>query len=145
MDNACRGYTLLEATVGLLLTALLLSLSVPLLRGARDQWVAVAGRDHTLAALHRTRMHARLLGGAQLRIRASPGRLETLAGDTLLWWSDELRDSGVRIELPGGRSETTITFDALGLGVVASRTLRFQRGRAESALVISSRGRARPR
>jgi len=38
--------------------------------------------------------------------------------------------------------EIVITYDALGIGRMASATLRFQRGRAVSTLVVSSLGRA---
>ena len=35
----------------------------------------------------------------------------------------------------------TLAFDALGLGIVTSRTLVFRKGDSEARLVVSSRGR----
>jgi type II secretory pathway pseudopilin PulG len=135
------GFTLLEAAVVLSLLALALSLSVPLGRGTLDLWTVRSVRDQTLAALHRTRMEARLRGGAELVVRGEQGVLEVWGTDSLLWISREPRDAGVRVSLPDGRPDAELTFDGLGLGVVTSRTLVFRKGAAEARLVISSRGR----
>jgi hypothetical protein len=61
--------------------------------------------------------------------------------DSLLWEDRSPGEHGVEISVPGGAATATLTFDALGLGVVASRTLVFRRGDAEVRLVVSARGR----
>jgi hypothetical protein len=49
---------------------------------------------------------------------------------------------GLILELSRGRSETKLIFGPLGLGRVASQTVRFRKGNAEATLVLSSMGRA---
>ena len=123
------------------LLSLLLSLSLPLGRRTLDLWTVRAVRDQALAALHLTRMEARSRGGAVLEVDGVAGTLAALASDSVLWVRREPGEAGVSISLPDGSLRTAVSFDALGLGVVASRTLVFRRGRAEARLVISSRGR----
>ncbi|MDT8342696.1 MAG: hypothetical protein RQ751_14390, partial [Longimicrobiales bacterium] len=123
------------------LASLLLSLALPLGRRAVDRWTVRAVRDQALAALHRTRMEARLLGGAVLEVDGGRGVLTARAADSVLWTRHDAGEAGVTIQLPGGGERTSVTFDGLGLGVVASRTLVFRRGGEEARLVISSRGR----
>lgn len=137
------GFTLLELTVALTLIAILVGLGAPLWRNAVDRWAVRAVRDHAAVALHRTRLEARRWGGARLEFDTGEGllRLRRGATDSIVWEDAALADHRVELVLPRNASGTTLTFDALGLGVVASRTLLFQRGGAEARLVISSRGR----
>lgn len=136
-----RGHTFLELILVLALAAVILGIALPVGRGALDRWAATAIRDQALAALHRARMEARLQGGATLALDGEVGRLSIRVRDSLLWSSDAPGESGVRITLPDGSPVTSLDFDALGLGIVASRTLLFRRGDAEAFLVVSSRGR----
>ena len=76
-----------------------------------------------------------------------PLRLRLVAGEDTLHRSDPGRELGVERVGPDGPSDAplppvVITYDALGIGRMASATLRFQRGRAVSTLVVSSLGRA---
>lgn len=135
------GFTLLEAAAVLSLFALALSVAVPLGRGTLDLWTVRAVRDQVLAALHRTRMEARLRSGAELVVRGDQGLVEVRAADSLLWLTRGPAEAGVRVSLPDGRPDAELIFDGLGLGVVTSRTLVFLKGDAEARLVISSRGR----
>jgi hypothetical protein len=61
-------------------------------------------------------------------------------GDTLdraeLWESH-----GVTLELSGGHPEASLDYGPLGLGRVASQTIRLRRGTREASLVVSSLGR----
>jgi prepilin-type N-terminal cleavage/methylation domain-containing protein len=136
-----RGFTLLELVVVLSLVALLIGLGAPIWRGTVDRWAVRSVRDRTLAALHRTRVEARAGGGARLEVDGARGRVQVWGPDSLLWEDRSPAEHGVDISLPGGAAATTLTFDALGLGVVASRTLVFRRGAAEARLVVSARGR----
>lgn len=146
-EPACSGespgFTLAEVVTVLVLTGVVLGLALPLTGRALDRWAVQASRDEALALVHRTRMEARLGGGARLFITSEPAALAVFRGDSLVQeWKDGAR-RGVRIELPGQRSQDELRFDGLGLGIVTSRTLAFRRGSAEARLVISSRGRAR--
>jgi len=137
-----RGFTVLELGVALSLVSLLVSVAIPLGRRTVDLWTVRAVRDQALAALHRTRMEARLLGGAVLDVDGVAGTLTARSGDSLLWVRREPAEAHVRVSLPDGSLTTQLAYDALGLGVVSSRTLVFRRGEAEARLVVSSRGRA---
>lgn len=139
--GSLRGFTLLELTVALCILGLLLAVALPVGGRALDRWTVQGVRDQALAALHRVRMEARLLGGATLEVDGVSGRITARAADSILWVRDDPGDAGVAIALPDGSRRTAVAFDGLGLGIVASRTLVFRRGQAEARLVISSRGR----
>lgn len=136
-----RGFTLLELGVVLGLLALILSLALPLGTRTLDLWTVRAVRDQALAALHRVRVEARMRGGAVLEVDGVEGTLVARSADSVLWVRHEPGEAGVSMGLPDGTPRTSVSFDALGLGVVSSRTVVFRRGRAEARLVISSRGR----
>ena len=136
-----RGFTLLELAVVLTLLAVLVGLGTPLWRGSVDQWAVRSVRDRTLAALHRTRLEARTRGGARLEVDGPTGRVTVWAADSLLWQDASAAEHRVTVALPGGGPVTPLAFDALGLGVVTSRTLVFRGGDAEARLVVSARGR----
>ena len=57
---------------------------------------------------------------------------------------DLVADWGVAVSSPGFGGDTiVIRYDAIGLGRIANRTLRFERGRAVAGLTISAYGRVR--
>lgn len=138
-----RAFTVVELLLVVLLMTLAAGLALPLAAAALDGWAARSARDQALALLHRARATARIHGGARLALTADPAAVTLWVGDSLAarWPADGA--SGVRIRLPGDAATDELRFDALGLGIVASRTLRFQRGGAEARLIISSRGRGR--
>ncbi len=140
-----RGFTLLELSVVLTLISVLVGLGTPLWRSMVDRWAVRTVRDRTAVALHRSRVEARLWGGARLEVDAAAGHLRIIRTrtDSLIWEDDAAAHHRVRMVLPRGVEGTTLAFDALGLGVVASRTILFRRGEAEDALIVSSRGRGR--
>ena len=139
-----RGFTLLELAVTLSLLSLVAGLGAPLWRGAVDGWAVRTVRDRSAVALHRARLEARRWGGARLELDAPGGRLRLyrIGPDSLIWEDPSPGEHRVQLVLPRGADETTLDFDALGLGIVGSRTLLFRRGGAEARLVVSSRGRA---
>lgn len=141
------GFTVLELTVALTLISILIGLAAPLWRGATDRWAVRSVRDRAAVALHRTRTEARLWGGARLELDAAVGALRLYRShpDSLVWEDRAPGEHRVAIDLPRGATSTTLDFDPLGLGIVASRTLMFRRGSAEARLVVSSRGRGRRR
>lgn len=136
-----RAHTLLELGVVVALLGLALSVTLPVGRAALDRWVVRSVRDQALAALHRVRMEARIHGGASLKVDGSAGTLTARTGDSVLWVRRDPAEAAVSVSLPDGSPETEILWDALGLGVISSRTLVFRRGAAEARLVVSSRGR----
>jgi prepilin-type N-terminal cleavage/methylation domain-containing protein len=135
------GFSLLELSVVLTLLGVGLSVGLPSARRQMDRMAVLAAREATVGHIGRARREARLAGGARLELRRDGARLwiesggvarDTLALESLF---------GVRLELGG--SAASVSFDALGLGRVASRSLWFARGSARAGLIISSYGRVR--
>lgn len=101
----------------------------------------VAAREATVGLFHRARLEAVARGGATLTLDAEPALLTLSHGGTVLAVEDLAGEHGVTLGLTRGRETVTLVFDALGLGRVASQTLRFRRGEALRILVVSSYGR----
>jgi type II secretory pathway pseudopilin PulG len=139
------GYTILELLTALVLMGLSLSVLLPAARRQVDRMAVLGAREEVAGLFHRARSEAVARGGARVFLVAEPARAELLAGDEVLVLAHLKDEYGVTLTLSSGRPEAELTFDALGLGRVASQTLRFSRGRAEVRLVVSSLGRvARP-
>jgi len=87
-EPACSGespgFTLAEVVTVLVLTGVVLGLALPLTGRALDRWAVQASRDEALALVHRTRMEARLGGGARLFITSEPAALAVFRGDSLV-------------------------------------------------------------
>ena len=144
-SSSRAGITLLDLVAVLALLGVALGLAIPASRAAVDRRAVSSVRDQALAALHRSRLEARMRGGAVLEFDGVQGRLRVLSGDSLLWSSDAPGEHRVTMALQDGGRSTAVRFDALGLGILASRTVLFRGGGAEAGLVISSRGRGRRR
>jgi type II secretory pathway pseudopilin PulG len=139
------GYTILELLTVMVLMGLSMSVLLPAARRQVDRMAVLGAREEVAGLFHRARSEAIARGGARVVLVAEPPRAELLAGNEVLaraHLNDEYR---ITLTLSSGRPEAELIFDALGLGRVASQTLRFSRGRAEVRLVVSSLGRvARP-
>lgn len=138
-----RGHTLLELSAALFLTALAAS---AVFRGAgrlRDVAAVTGAREAVAGLVAETRRAALTSGGATVHVTAFPARAWSQAGDSLLGEVRLGEEWGVEVVLPRGRTVTELRYDALGLGQVASETIRFRRGETERALVISGYGRVR--
>lgn len=138
------GHTLLELLAVLALAALLVPAGAAALRSAGDRAAVHAVREELAANLVRTRAEARGRGGAALIVLPDPLRLLLVAGEDTLRRAEPGRERGVVLEpAPGAASATPlhIEYDALGLGRMASATVRIRRGRATARLVVSSLGR----
>lgn len=140
------GYSLLELVVVLALLSLVLGLAWPAARSAADAWAVRAARDATAALLAAVRAEAIARGGAELLVIPSMGAVLTRTAA-----APEPRpglrfdeDWGVRVVAPDFDGDTvSIRYDALGIGRVASRTLRFERGAAVAGITVAAYGRIR--
>lgn len=138
------GHTLLELLAVLVLAALLVPVGAAALRNAADRAAVLAVREEVAAHLVRARAEARLRGGASLLILPDPLRLVLVAEPDTLRRAEPGVDRGVYLAPPpggGAPRPVRIDYDALGLGRVASATIRLRRGRVEQSLVVSSLGR----
>ncbi len=138
-----RGHTLVELVAVLFLIALSCGALLPAGRRLRDKAAVIAGREAVAGLLAEARLAAVTRGGADVRVASNPWRAWYVTGDTIRRALSLEIDLGVSVVLPRGRTAAEIHYDALGLGRVASETLRFTRGDQESGLVLSSYGRVR--
>lgn len=137
-----HGFTLIELLVVLAILAILLSAAAPPLRRWRDAAAVRGARDHVAGALATTRLAAVSGGGAALVLDPGTGRFRIDVGGSPGAPVDLGREYGVRVET-GGAGDVVLRYDALGIGRIASRTLRFVRGDATAGLTVSAYGRYR--
>ncbi|HEX6589358.1 MAG TPA: prepilin-type N-terminal cleavage/methylation domain-containing protein [Longimicrobiales bacterium] len=141
-----RGYTLIELLVVLALLALAIGLAYPSARAASDAWAVRAARDGVAAVLAGARASALTRRGAEVLLVPDQGVVLLRAGTApvsprALLHLDEWR---VALTSPGFTGDTiVIRYDAIGIGRLANRTLRFERGRAVAGLTVSAYGRVR--
>lgn len=138
-----RGHTLFELCAALLLGAIALSALLPAGRSLLDRMAVVSAREAVAGLVAQARVAALAYGGARVHVHAAPWRAWVEVGDSVFGEVALERDLSVTVELPRGRSATELRYDALGLGQVASETLRFRRGDAVRALIVSGYGRVR--
>lgn len=137
------GTTLIELVVVLAVLAALLGVAVPASARWRDAAAVRAARDELAAGLARTRATAVSRGGAALILDPLVGRFWTVADRGRTPEAVGLGDRyGVRVD-PGGDDLVVFRYDGLGIGRLASRTVRIRRGGAEAGLTVSAYGRAR--
>jgi prepilin-type N-terminal cleavage/methylation domain-containing protein len=135
------GFTLLEVVATLLLLGMAMSMLLPAARRVRDRSAVVGAREAIVGMVSRTRAHALAGGGATLTLTSGSAEARIQSGDTILERIYVGRGFGVNVELSRGRDSASVSFDALGIGRVASQTVRLRRGDNEAALVISAYGR----
>jgi type II secretory pathway pseudopilin PulG len=138
-----RGHTLVELTAVLLLMALASSTLLPLARRTQDRSSVIAAREAVAGLVAEARIASVMFGGASVHFAARPWRAWSEAGGEVRRRVSLEEELGVSLVLTRSRVAAQIRFDALGLGQIASETLRFQRRDAEAGLVLSSYGRVR--
>ena len=138
------AYSLLELCVTLLLLAVLLGLAAPPVRRALTRARVRSAREVVAMELARTRALAVAHGGAALVLDLPRARAWVESGGTTTPPVVVADDRLLRVSADGAAGDTIrIAFDALGLGHIASRTLRFRSGDLEARLTVSSYGRVR--
>ncbi len=138
-----RGYTLFEICAGLLLVTLAASAFLPAGRSLLDRMAVVAAREAVAGLVAEARVAALTHGGARVHLASGPWRAWAQVGDSVFGRVGLEEELAVTVELSRDRTATELRYDALGLGQVASETLRFLRGQAASSLVVSAYGRVR--
>ena len=135
------GFTLFECLVVLAILGIGIALGMPALHLQRDRWAVTQARDASAALLARARVDALGSGASRVTVVQGRGYIErSLAG--AVRESVRLGDRyGVSVGISGRDTLATIEFNALGLGRMSARTLRFERGSTSASLVISSYGR----
>ena len=135
------GFTLFECLVVLAIVGIGIALGLPALQLHRDRWAVTQAREASAALLARARVDALGSGVSTVTIQSGRGQIERRLGSTFRERVDLGGRYGVSLDISGRDTLATIEFNALGLGRMAARTLRFGRGAASASLVISAYGR----
>ena len=132
---------LLELLLVLTLIAILSIAAAPAARAGMDGLRVRHAREGAFALATRARALARERGGADLVLDLAKrqARIEDSEGSVLAVASFP----DCRIEVAGANAPVVLRYDAHGLGRMASRTIRFERGAAQAGLTVSSYGRIR--
>lgn len=139
------GITLADLIIAIAFVGIVLTIAAPRIVWLRSQGSVRSARDAAAAAIERGRSLAVSRGSARVRVEPGAGTLAIEApvgvgaGPVL-----RLKEGwGVTLGVGGSAAPAVIDFNAMGLGVVASRTITFTRGGATAGLAISSFGRVR--
>ena len=138
-----NGHTLLELTVAVLLMATITGSLLPAAARYRRRADVVAAREAVAGLLAEARAVAPAFAGAVVNIESDPGRAWIQISDSVGRTIQIDGASGLRVVLSGSRARTEIAYDALGVGRVASETLRFRLDGEEAGLTVSGFGRVR--
>jgi Tfp pilus assembly major pilin PilA len=137
-----RGTTLLELATVLLLLGLSGAVALPIGKRLADRMAVVSAREALAGLVAEARTVALAQGGASVHLDRDPFRAWYQAAGVPRRTVALEGDLGVTM-LVGRELPHEVRFDGLGLGQVASTTVRFRRGDAEAGLTLSSYGRAR--
>ena len=140
-----RGHTLVELIFVLLLVGVAVSSVAPTARKAQDRAAVVAAREMLVGLVAEARQAAIETGAAGVRLFEGGGVAEVVTAEAVLRRVALTSELGVSLELGGGRSDVELSYDALGLGRMASQTVVLRRGDAAAELIVSSYGRVRRR
>jgi len=135
------GFTLLEVVTVVALLGLLLTTAMPAGRDLVDRMAVASAREAVVGIFHDARMEALARGEARIVLVASPPRAELWSAGILRSSTSLDREFGVEMILSRNRDRAELFFDAMGLGRVASQTIRFSRSDAAAGLVVSPLGR----
>jgi prepilin-type N-terminal cleavage/methylation domain-containing protein len=136
-----QGTTLPELVVVLALLAVVGTAALPAARRQADRAALAGAREAVAALVLRTRLEAMLRGGATLSFDVGTGRAWISAGDSSVVELALTREFGTTLELGGYAEGTTLAFDALGIGRLASRTIVLRRGQDRASIVVAAYGR----
>lgn len=135
------GYSLIEVAVAL---AIIAALAPPVATAAsrlRATFDLKRAQEDAARLFTAARWAAIRDGSATVELVADPprGRVVSITGDTVA--TADLGPGGVKLRLSRGRATSRVRYGPVGLGWVASQSLRFTKAGQEKALVISSLGR----
>jgi Tfp pilus assembly protein FimT len=132
---------LFELLLVLTLLAILSTAAAPNARAGMDGLRVRHAREAAFALATRTRAIARERGGADLvlDLENRQARIQDTDGTVLA----VAAFPDCKVEVTGATARVVLRYDAHGLGRMASRTIRFERGSAQAGLTVSAYGRIR--
>jgi type II secretory pathway pseudopilin PulG len=139
------GLTLADLIITLSILGIVLGMAAPRVAALRAHGAVRSARDAAAAAVERARSLAVARGTARVTVDPSAGTIVIespigLAVDPVLRLGEAY---GVSVGVGGTGVPVSLDFNAIGLGVVASRTITLSRGPAQAGLSVSSYGRVR--
>jgi type II secretory pathway pseudopilin PulG len=140
-----RGHTLVELLFVLTLFVVSAASFAPAARRQRDRAMVTGAREAVVGVLAEARVAAMERGAAGVRIGTEPPVVEAWSAGVLLERVALGAELGVAVSLGGTSTDVELTYDALGLGRVASQTITFRRGLETAEVVVSGYGRVRRR
>lgn len=137
------GYTLIELSFVLMLSALLLAVAVAPMRHARSVLAVRAARADLAALLAVTRSTAIAAGGAALVVDVAAGSawIESVPGVRV----GDVQHLAARhhVALTGASPLLVVRYDALGIGRISNAVVRVRSGSVTGTITISAYGRVR--
>jgi prepilin-type N-terminal cleavage/methylation domain-containing protein len=140
-----RGYSLVELVFVIALLGVSAASLAPAASRQRDRALVLGAREAVVGLLAEARSAAMEHGSASVRIDTDPAEAEARTSDRSLGRAALGAELGVTVVLGGAATEVELSYDALGLGRLASQTVIFRRGRETAELVVSGYGRVRRR
>ncbi len=139
------GATLPDLATAFLVVGVIAAMGMPVARSWADRTALTWAREEAVALFAQARREAVAHGGAILRFDGSQGTGALVLDGQVMRQVDFREGFGVEVDPGGSDGRAELQFDHLGLGQVASRTIRFQRGGEVRELLVSSYGRVRRR
>jgi type II secretory pathway pseudopilin PulG len=146
MHARTTGFTVIELLFALALATTLAGIATPRFSAALDRVAVSAAMDAFVAQVTRARALALAKGGARLMldVNCACSWLEHMDGRhaaSEVWFGTSY---GVTLLVDGFRdTPLELSFDALGIGRLVNRTVRFRRGSIERRSTLSAYGRVR--
>lgn len=138
------GFTLADLLITLALLGIVLTIAAPAIGAVRSQAAVRSARDASASMIEHARALAVSRGTARVRLEPASGTMSVEAPIGIPSGSVLHLGTGYGVTLGvGSVAGAVIDFNAMGLGVMASRTITFSRGRASAGLALSSFGRIR--
>jgi len=140
-----RGTTLLETLTVVVLVAMVVGAGGPTVQSLADRATVSMAREALVGLVAEARIVALARGGATVVIERRPPRASITVDGRVVRSLEEGVPTAIGLDLGRGRDRLELSYDALGLGRVASATVRLRLRDTERTLVISSYGRVRRR
>jgi Tfp pilus assembly protein FimT len=139
------GFTLADLIITLSLLCIVLGIAGPRVGALRSRVAVRSARDAAASAIEHARSLAVSRGTASVTVDPVDKTIaiESPIGtaiDPIVRLSDAW---GVDVDVGGSGKAVVLEFNAIGLGIVASRTITLRRGAAQAGLSLSAWGRVR--
>ena len=143
MTNA-PGFSTAELLLAITLLGIITAIAVPQTKHSLDIIKVRSAREAAFGVAAQARSLALARGGADLVIDVRANTISARDHFGAFMAGVELSEYGVDLADTDATADTIVlTYDAHGIGRIASRTLRFRRGNATAGLTFSSYGRVR--